>query len=51
MIKTQTVDADTDTDMSKFKVQSQSSVFRVNKKNCGEIHSFFYICTKENDIN
>lgn len=44
MIKTLTVDTDTDTDADSSESESESEFrVRVNKKNCGEIHSFFII--------
>lgn len=42
MIKTLTFDTDTDTDTDADSSESEFRV-RVNKKNCGEIHSFFII--------
>ena len=44
MIKTLTFDTDTNTDADTDTDSSESEFrVRVNKKNCGEIHSFFII--------
>ena len=50
MIKTLTVDTDTDTDADSSESESEFRV-RVNKKNCGEIHSFFIIFAHRKIIN